>query len=185
MKRPNFIDGVIFAAVASVSGMALFMLLISFFNALFTAHLILTLLTMSYIAYLLWRSPKESGAVSAMLFSIVSLVIIWLLEPSFSTLLAAHALLITLVRSFAYHQTVIAVVADGLLNGLGVGAAIWAFSATDSLPITFWSYFLLQALFCLITPRLAHSEKVVDEPVNDRFTEAYHSAQVALRQLSN
>jgi hypothetical protein len=185
MKRPNFIDGVIFAAVASVSGMALFMLLISFFNALFTAHLILTFLTISYIAYLLWRSPRESGAVSALLFSIISLVIIWLLEPSFSTLLAAHALLITLVRSFAYHQTVIAVVADGLLNGLGVGAAIWAFSATDSLPITFWSYFLLQALFCLITPCSAHSGKVVDEPVNDRFTEAYRSAQVALRQLSN
>jgi len=185
MKRPNFVEGVMFAAVASVSGMALFMLLISVFNALFTAHLLLSVLTISYIVYLLWCSPRESGAVSAALFSMVSLAVIWLLGPAFPLLLVAHALLITLMRSFAYHQTIIAVVADFLLNGLGIGAAIWAFSATDSLPITFWSYFLLQALFYLIPQRCGHSAKAAEEPVNDRFSEAYHSAQVALRLLSN
>lgn len=184
MKRPGFYEGVLVAALASLAGTALYGVMTMLFSVAFSARAVVALLGSAYLVYLLWRSPKASGRMTAVLIWAASLFAAWLLDPPFVVFLLSLLAVLWLIRCLAYYRSVISSLVDLGLTGLAVVAGLWAFLTSGSLLLALWSLFLVQALFCLIPAQwcLAKSPKTTDQ--DDPFMRAHRNAEAALRKLS-
>ena len=154
MKAPGFAEGVGVALVGSLFGSAAFAALTWLLAGVGVLRLVVAGLAFGYVIYLMIRSPVRSGRIVVLSsWSIVALST-WLLVPPLGMYVLVHVLLIWLVRSLYFYNSVLPAFLDLLLNGLalilGMGVTIW----TSSLFLGIWTFFLLQALFISI-PNLA------------------------------
>lgn len=184
MTKPNFFEGVIVAVLTSVSGAAMYTVLTSVFGVAISARLTLLLLCSSYLIYLLWRSPKSTGRMTAVLFWGVMLFGSWLIDPPFIVYLFIHLASLWLVRAFAFYRSIASALADLALSGLSLAVSLWAYLNTHSVLLALWSLFLVQALFCLIPRQWQHKDMPDAMHYNDRFMQAHRNAEVALRKVS-
>ena len=185
MKKPNFLEGVLLAVCASVGGAALYTSLTLLFSITFSAHLLISAITTAYLGYLLWRSPGKTGRISAAIFCFITLFVTWLIQPSFTLFLLIHVTLISLIRVLAYCHTPLTALADFTLTSIGAAVAIWAYLNTNSLFITLWCFFLVQALFSTIPNQWNNRTRTQQETHPDRFSTAHRAAEAALHRLSN
>ena len=182
MKQPTFLEGVLLALIAAISGTAIFSVLNLVMPADTILRLLISLLSLVYIGYLMARSSKRLGRITAFSSWILVSVIGLLLAPSLLLLVLLHCGFIWIVRSLYIHNAVLAATADLALTGLSLAAAIWAMLQSGSLFLTIWCFFLTQALFVAI-PKNWSGKQVRTEPVEERFYQAYQSAQKALTKL--
>ena len=186
MKQPTFFEGVSVALVASIAATVLFTALGSILPVEAVIKLLIALISLGYISYLLSRSRERLGRVTLIAGWSVAAAAIWLLTPSLALYGLTHLLLMWLVRALYHYNSLLSALADLGLNAVAVAAATWAAYQTESLFITTWCFFLTQALFVYIPPRLFRKERspaasIVNE---DHFQQAHRAAEAALQKLS-
>ena len=183
---PGFLEGVAVAALASLAGGAAQALLWPLLGGAGARGLTLALVGVGYVFYLLRRSPEPAGRVSLLLVAGAATAGTLVLVPGW--LLTVQLGLLWLTRSLLLHRGVLAALADLGLVLLGLGAGLWAITATGSLAAALWSFFLVQALFPtlgVLAARLTPGAPATDGDASDqRFDQAECAAAASLRRLA-
>lgn len=178
MNRPTFPEGVAVALVLALAGGLAHFALNLFFPAGFALRAVVTGTGLAYLLYLLHRAPARVGRPTALALWVAMAVAVWPLPWTFQIL--AHLGALWLVRALYFHGGLAAALADLMLNGLALAAALWAAERTGSLFAALWWFFLVQALFALIPDR---RHTAAPETGPDRFQHAHRAAESALRRL--
>ncbi len=170
MKSPSVLEGMAVAALATGAGMVLFVL----FDSLAWA---VALLSLVYLLYLLWRSPRRNGRLVLLLLWGLASLLIAASAPGLVALSLAHTLLVSTIRAWLYQPQRM-----GLIANLGLAVLAWmAMTASllysGSLLLSLWTYFLLQAGFVMIPQQRLHSQ-------GDSFDRAHRAAQAAIFRLT-
>lgn len=186
MKQPTYYEGISVALVASITATVLFTALGSFLPVETVIKLLIALISLGYISYLLSRSHERPGRVTLIASWFLTTAAIWLLTPSLALYGLTHLFLIWLVRSLYHYNCLLSSLADLGLNAFAAATAAWAAYQTGSLFITTWCFFLTQALFIYIPPKLFRKERSPDAGIlnEDRFLQAHRTAETALQKLS-
>lgn len=185
MKRPGFFEGAVVAASASIAGAILYSVFILIFNMATSARLTVTMVCSAYLVYLLWRSPRVTGRITALLAWATTLFITWLINPTFVTYLLIHVTMLCLIRANLFYNGTLSVVIDLALGGVAVITAIGAYLNTTSVLVSLWSLFLVLALFSFIPTHWRVTTKTNGHNACDPFLHAQQNAAAALRKLSN
>lgn len=184
MKTVTFWDGVVVALLASVIGG------IGFFGLTFlmpedcSIRLLISGLATAYVHYLLCRSQERTGLITLMLTWFILLATLWLFYPPLTLFFVLHVLAIWLVRSLYSYASLFSSLADLALNAFSIASAAWALHHTGSLFLTFWCFFLLQALFVYIPTGVKSQNPVLTGNNETDFNRAYQAAETAVRKLS-
>ena len=184
MKRPTFFEGVIVAAVASLAAGACFAALTTVFPSAGVLRLVVAGLGLAYVVYLLRRNDERVGRVVTIAVWLAAALALWIFEPPSLLYLAAHLGLVWLVRSLYFHASLLSALADLGLVALGLAGAVWAANETHSIALSVWTFFLVQALYIAVPPRIAaRAEAAVRDLPEDRFQRAHQAAEAALRRM--
>lgn len=185
MKQATFFEGVGFALLASLAGAAGFGLLAGMFVGGNT-YLVITLLALAYVLYLLKRSRERIGRVTVVLAWCLVTITSWALAPGLLVYALIQVGMIWLIRSLYYYGSVVSSLTDLGLTALGLAVAVWAWHNTHSLFVSFWSFFLVQALFVFIPKTLArrHDKRLAVVDI-DAFERAHDVAESAVRRLTS
>ena len=181
-NRPGFFGGVAIAFGFAVVAAALFTSLTPWFTTSLVIRVIATVLSGSYVLYLLWRSTERTGRIVTLTTWCTCAAMMGWLAPSLPVFLIAHVALIWLVRSLYFHSSIVTALYDLGLGALALAIAIWAAKSSNSLFLTTWCFFLVHALF-VVLPSGAPSSAPADEADNQTFQRARRSAEAALRRL--
>ena len=189
MKRPSLFEGIAVALVAGITAAIVFPVLAIVFAPGFVLRLLIAGVSLVYLIYLLRRSEQKLGRLTVLGAWALFTTVTWLLAPSVISYTAIHLLMIWLVRSLYFYNSVLSALADLGLTGLALIAALWAWFTTGSLFLTFWCLFLVEALFVLI-PRCfsgAPQQPSVTalQIVDDPFETAHRAAEQAIRKLAS
>lgn len=189
MKQATFFEGVGVALLLSIVGAAVFFTLSSVFSTGGLFRLLVAAVSFSYISYLLARSRERVGRITvvATWFSVALLA--WLFVPSLILYLLIHISLIWLIRSLYFYHSVLSSLADLGLSGISLAVAIWAWASSQSLLLSLWCFFLVQALFVTIPKQLRTSTartpaRSADNQA-DSFERAHRAAENAVRKLTH
>lgn len=202
-RAPGFIEGVVVAAVLSVVGGALYILLRLLISpqiaqglAASDARLLaIVAISLCYLLYLLWRSQESAGRISMVLLWVGISLPVLLLVPHW--MLAVQLAHLWLTRSLFLQRGFSAALGDLGLIVVGIGAGLWAIASTGSLAAAIWTFFLVQAPFgavgrlisSTLTPGNADPTEAElrdnDLTGNDRFERSEQSAAASLRRLAN
>ncbi|NOS73348.1 MAG: hypothetical protein HOP36_02160 [Methyloglobulus sp.] len=186
MKKATFGEGVVIALVSSIIASVVFVSL-SFLLSKETVFRLLTSgLAFAYSLYLLARSQGQVGRVTVILAWCLLLSALWVFYPSLTFFMLFHIMAIWLVRSLYRYTSLFSSLVDLCLNALGVASAFWAMHHTGSLFLSFWCFFLVQALFVYIPIGSGHQNLDRSGQTNNEpnFDCAYQAAEAAVRKLS-
>jgi len=186
-KQPTFMEGVVFALLISVSASAVFYTLSTLFPGDVIFRFLISTMSLAYIIYLLLRSRERTGRIVVIsLWGAMSVAGIILID-SILFFVLSHLLMIWLVRSLYYYNSILSSLMDLGLNALAMSISIWAWLSTGSLFMAFWCLFLVQALFIVIPRHIKRADKQhqSSQSERDHFEHAHSAAEVALRKLSS
>lgn len=186
MKRPGFYEGVGVALVAAIGGGILFTALTTMFAGGFVLRVLVAGMGLLYLLYLLRRSEERVGRLTTLVVWVVAAAGIWLLGLSLPLYVIAHLGLLWLGRSLYFYSSLFSAFADLGLLGLGLAGAVWALFGTGNPFLSFWCFFLIQALFVFIPSHWKRSNKslATSTEVEDRFQHAHRVAEASLTRLS-
>lgn len=186
MKRPGIFQGIVIALVLAVLSSAIFMVTRPLLGGSLVLRGLISLMSLVYVLYLLRKSTVRTGRITTVAAWLVFSISIWLWSPPLTAFLLTYTGFIWLVRSFYFHSSILTSLTDLGLCCLAVIAAAWAATQTNSLFLSVWCFFLVQALFVLVPAGWARrSEKTGIALCSDRFTGAYRNAEAAWRRLSS
>jgi hypothetical protein len=185
MKRPGFFEGMALALVLSLAGSLAYGGLSLFLPAGPVPRLIIAGLSFAYLLYLLRRSSERVGRLTTLAAWFAMAAAVWPWSLSLPLYLLAHIVTLWLVRSLYFHGSLTAALADAVLNGLALTAALWAARQTGSLFASLWCFFLVQALFSSLPNPVPGGRNRVGPAPEDRFEQAHRAAEAALRRLSS
>jgi len=184
MRRPGFFEGVAVAIIASLAGGACHAALTTLLPAGTSLRFVVAGLGLAYVVYLLSRNEERVGRITTIALWLAAAFALWLVGPPFAAYLAAHLVLLWLVRSLYFHSSLVVALADLGLVALGLAAAIWSATRSHSAALSIWCFFLVQALYVAIPPRIAARGEANREPApEDRFQQAHRAAEAALRRI--
>jgi hypothetical protein len=147
----------------------------------------IVLLASAYIVYLLARSSRTASRTTFAVLSVLVLLASLGFEIRWSVVALIAVALIWGIRAYAYSQSLVVTLLHGGICLLGLSAALWAYAHSGSIALASWSFFLMQAAFGLVPPRLAGrilaEGSVTGEQEVDSFVLAYQAAQKALGRL--
>jgi len=191
MKRPAFSEGVIVAILVSLVATVAFTVLSSFFPTRWLLQAMIASVSLVYVIYLLVRSQEKTGRITVVAVWGAVTILTWVFSPSTIITLFVHVGLIWLVRALYYYTSLIVAMVDLGLTLFGIAAAIWTLLYTNSLFLSVWCFFLIQALFVLLPKDISSGwfktkGRIQKETSaqDDVFEQAYLSAKSALRQLT-
>lgn len=184
MNAPSFLEGVLVALAASLGASILQAALGTLIGDSGGLRLVIAALALGYILYLLGRSRERVGRMTSLVAWTLAAGAAWGLGLPLGPYLLVHLGLIWLVRSLYFHASLLAALADLGLQILGLAAALWALLHTGSLLLAVWCFFLVQALFVAIPPRLPRPAPPPDAN-GDRFRHAERAADAALKRLAS
>lgn len=191
MKRPAFSEGIIVAIMVSLVVTVMFTVLSSFFPTRWLLQALIAGVSFSYICYLLVRSQEKTGRLTVIALWGVITVVTWLFSPSTIISLFVHVGMIWLVRALYYYTSLIVALLDLGLTLFAMATAIWTLLYTNSLFLSVWCFFLIQAVFIVLPPDLKSSLRKTNKKLSvqgssqdDVFEQAYLSAKSALRQIT-
>ncbi|MDX1482686.1 MAG: hypothetical protein R3315_13465 [Woeseiaceae bacterium] len=180
MRRPGFLGGVVVAVVLALGAAAVWTALSPLFGARNALRAVMLFAGLAYIGYLLSLGRWRPGALTALaLWAVASLAAVWLL-PSTAALFLVLAGLIWLTRSLFFHDGVLAAAADFLITAFAVVLTVAAVERTGSVAMATWSFFLVQAAFCVIPTALPARTQT---GAGDEFNRAARRALAAARAL--
>ncbi len=185
MNRPGFLEGVVVALTASLSGSLLYAVLVPTFPGGPILRLLIAGIALGYVIYLLQRSPERVGRITVLAAWSLAAGAIWLMGTPLVLYLALHLGLVWLIRSLYFYSSVLSALADLGLSGLSLAAAVWAAGHSHSLFLSIWCLFLVQALFAGIPASLQRNGGATPSREQDHFERAHRAAETALRKLSS
>lgn len=182
MNRPGFGEGVLLAFAAALGASVLFVGLTLVVPDALAAGATCVALGFGYLIYLLGRGRERAGRLVVMALWALATLSVWILLPGLWGQILAQAGLLWLVRCLYHQATPLAALLDLGLVGVGLLAAGWAASRTDSLFLAVWCLFLTQSLFVAIPAVLGSG---AGEPsATDPFESAARVAERALQRLA-
>jgi hypothetical protein len=184
MKKVTFWEGVFIALLTSVIGSISFFALTLSLSEDFAIRLLISGLAIAYMLYLIRRSQECTGWITLMLTWFILLAMLWLFYPPLTLFLVLHVLAIWLVRSLYSYASLFSSLADLGLNAFSIASAVWALHHTGSIFLTFWCFFLLQALFVFIPTGIKRQNPDLTSNSETDFNRAYQAAEAAVRKLS-
>lgn len=185
MKRPTLLEGIALALVMSIVGGVVYSALAAYLPAGPALRFLIAAMGLAYAVYLLSRSPARVGRITALAVWVAVAGVLWLAGPSMTLYALVHVGVIWLLRSLYFHSSLLSVLADLGLNGLGLAAALWAALQSGNIFLALWCFFLVQALFVAIPPRVGRKDKETQADAQDGFERAYRAAENAVRNLSS
>lgn len=186
MIKVTFWNGVVFALLGSVTASIGFFGLLFLYSEDCAIRLLISGLVFAYILYLLSRSQERAGRITVILIWFILLAMLWLFYPPLTLFLVLHLLAIWLIRSLYCYASLLSSLADLALNAFALSSAFWALHHTASLFLTFWCFFLVQALFIYIPKGIKRANQDKDSIANNEstFNHAYQIAEAAVRKIS-
>jgi len=187
MKQPTFMEGVGVALAFCLTGGVLYTTMETVFPGFPILRLLIAGIALTYVIYLLSRSPERVGRVTAASTWLLIATLLWFLQPPLLLYVIVHLGMIWLIRSLYFYSSALSALTDLVLNGLGLSAAIWAITRTGSVFLGIWCFFLVQALFVMIPRSIRHKTGSVQTGYenDDHFQHAYRIAESAVRKLSS
>lgn len=187
MKRPGFLEGAGVALAAAAAGTVLHTALTPLVSQPAALRAVIAGIGLTYLLYLLSRSPERLGRLTAVAAWVVMAAAAWLLHPPLPLYVLLHLGSLWLVRSLYFHARPLAALADLGLTLLALAAAVWATLETASLFLALWCLFLVQALFVVIPSRPGRSAPPGSPGAaeEDGFRRAHRAAEAAVRRLSS
>lgn len=185
MKRPGFFEGAALAFGLSFIGSLAHGALNLFLPDSLVLRLVIAGLSLAYLLYLLRRSSERVGRLTTLAAWFAMAAAVWLWPLSFPLYVLAHLGTLWLARSLYFHGSLTAALADAVLSGLALIAALWAARETQSLFASLWCFFLVQALFSSLPNPVPGGRNRVGPAPEDRFEQAHCAAEAALRRLSS
>ena len=186
MKKPTFWEGVVVALLASLAGAIGFFALSFLFTDEMAIRLVISGLAFFYSLYLLTRSGERIGRITVMLLWCILTAAVWLFGLPLTLLLILNVLSIWLLRSLYFYSRLFPSLTDMGLCLFGIVSAFWTLHHTGSPFLTFWCFFLIQALFVSIPA--GNKQTFADEAALSNseveFRRAYQAAEAAVRKLS-
>ncbi|TQV87999.1 hypothetical protein [Aliikangiella coralliicola] len=194
MKSLTFIRATLIGLGLSLLGSISFYGLQFFYTDSNALQLTISLVALVYIGTLLAYSKSKAGRLTTILVCLVGNIALLYLFLPINLLIISILLSVWLVRTLYHHQRFIASVLDAGLLFAGYSAAVWTLFATGSWFLSFWLFFLIQALTIFI-PQLVNNKRnaffehfnseISDLESSDRdFHTAYRNAQNAIKRLS-
>lgn len=187
MKKATFFEGVGFALISSIVVAVIFTAMSHIFLNSTVFKLMVAGLSFSYLVYLFLRSSEHTGR--------VTIISVWFATTAASLMfvspllayIAIQLFMIWIVRSLYFYNSIFSALTDLALTGMSLLVAIWAMSVSGSVFLSFWCFFLMQALFVYIPKSFVTSEKSdqVYPVSDDKFEHAYHAAEIAVSKLIN
>ncbi len=184
MKRPTLLYNTGIAVIMTVIAMLTGSVLRLFFPGSLVSVLTLSMLTMIYIGHLLSGSGIRVGKITLGLICLTALIIAIFMKVNLSTLLLISVGLIWATRSLLYYSSILPAIADMGLCIMSFAGAIWGFLISGSVAAAIWCFFLTQALSALIPKRFNCHPSTETKSGQDRFNQAYQSAETAIRHLA-
>lgn len=187
MKRATFAEGVGIALISSIAVVVLFTVLSSLLFSGDLFRLLIAGLAFFYINYLFLRSSERIGRFSIVLIWFVITLFSLVFIPSLFIYIGIQLVFIWLLRSLYFYNSILSALTDFALMALSSIVAIWVWLNSGSLFLTFWCFFLIQALFVFIPKNFISKDKNKFSHTlsDDRFEHAYHAAEVAVSKLIN
>jgi hypothetical protein len=187
MSAPGFLEGVGVALVACVLGGLVYSVMILILPTAYVLRYLIAGLGLAYIVYLLSRTQQRTGRLTTLVAWLAIMMTLWLVSPSLFPIIFINLTLIWLVRSWYFHTSLPALLADLALNGFALLAGIWAVTQSGSLLLGLWCFFLVQALFVAIPAGVRNSRQTLsaNTAAMDQFQRAQRTAETALQRLSS
>lgn len=185
MTRPSFFHGVIVAAVLGFFTSAVVAALTPFVGFDVVLRLVIPALGLAYLLFLFSRSRERVGRVTTLALWGVLAIVSWWLAPSLPLYLLIHVAAIWLVRSLYFYSGVLPALMDLGLSTLSVSATVWAITRSGSVFLATWCFFLVQALFVAIPPKMKSTRQPQRNTAleSESFAQARRQADQALRRL--
>jgi hypothetical protein len=187
MSRPSLFEGILVALTAGVVAGPLVYVLRLILSAGLAWKAVIVVMAYAYIVYLLAQSGRTAGRITLAVLSLLALLASLVFEVHWSSAALIAMSLVWGIRAYAYSQSLVAALLHGGLCLFGLGAALWAYAHSGSLALASWSFFLTQAAFVLVPPRLARrtpaTAEVAGARQSDGFVLAYQAAQKVLNRL--
>ncbi len=189
MSKTSVWHGVLAACLLSVLSVPL-MLGLQWLGGSRTVFIVV--LGLAYLAYLLAISPSRRGRLVLGLGSVVILLGVSIVSPVSAVVGLLAVGLIWLVRSVLFYAGILPALWDGMLCTLSVVCALGTAVSTQSLWLTVWVFFLLQALFVYIPQRFTRSpysqskgrDQAGSPSPSDTFARAHRAAEAALQAMA-
>ena len=195
MSTLSFFRGALVALVLSISASLIYFATTMIFTSDLAIRATISSVTFAYVLYLLSRTDTAFGKLSFVSFYLISSALLLMFWP----VTLEHALFsvgfIWLVRTVYYHSNFYYALVDLMFSVVSFMAALGAIAQSHSIFMSFWSFFLTQAL---ILPILHHffNKGVLFGQQNDacqphgngseqRFYQAHNNAKQALVKLAN
>ncbi|MCK4864742.1 MAG: hypothetical protein KAT06_04895 [Gammaproteobacteria bacterium] len=186
MKKATFFEGVGFALIISIVVAVIFTTMSYFLNSNIFRMLVAGV-SLAYIIYLFLRSDERVGKVTVIstwfAITLTSLIFI----PSLLLYIIIQIFIIWIIRSLYFYNSIFSALIDLTLMGMSLVVAVWALLISDSVFLSFWCFFLMQALFVFIPKNFIGKNKSdLVSPINDdKFKHAHRAAEIAVSKLIN
>lgn len=185
MKRPSFAEGVLLALLLSMAASFLYATVTWVLSGIGVIQLLITVISFSYMLYILVRSGEKIGRVVFMgLWFLISSVM-WLFDIPLALFSLLHLMMLWVVRSLYFYSSIVSSLIDFSLIGLGLAFSTWSFYQTGSVFMSIWSFFLTQSLFVFIPEQIgAIKNKRANVNNGGEFNQAFKNANNAIRKLT-
>jgi len=187
MKKATFFEGVGFALISSIVVAVIFTAMSHIFLNGTIFRLLIAGLSFSYLIYLFLRSNERTGRVTVISIWFAITAVSLMFVSQLLAYIAIQLFMIWIMRSLYFYNSVFSALTDLALTGMSLVVAIWAMSVSGSVFLSFWCFFLMQALFVYIPKNFVSTEKTeqVYPICDDKFEHAYHAAEIAVSKLIN
>lgn len=194
MTTLSFFRSALVALVLSISASLIYFSSSMFFSSGMAIRLTLSAVTFGYVLYLLSKTNTAFGKLSFISLYLVSSALLLILWP----VTLEHALFsvgfIWLVRTVYYHSNFFYALIDLVFSAVSFTAALGAIAQSHSIFMSFWSFFLTQALILPVlhyffTRRAGLKNTGAHSPASEnaseqRFYQAHNNAKNALVKLA-
>lgn len=187
MKKATFFEGVGFALISSIVVAVIFTTMSHLFLNSNVFRMLVAGISFAYIIYLFLRSNERIGKVTVITTWFVITLVSIIFVPSLLLYITIQLFMIWMMRSLYFYNSIFSALTDLTLIGLSLIVAIWVMSVSGSVFLSFWCFFLMQALFVFIPKNVIRKDKSeYVYPINDdKFEHAYYAAEIAVSKLIN
>ncbi len=184
MKRPTFLHAALVALGIAVASGAVFAALAPLTGADAALRLVVAGAGLGWLICLPGSGAAGAGRITTLIGWCIVSATTWLLAPPLAAYVLIHAGLLWLARSLCFYSGLFPALLDMGLTAIGLSAAVWSLTRSGSPFLAAWSFFLLQALFVFIPPKVG-PRPAADSRGNEHeaFERARRRADAALRKL--
>lgn len=188
MKPLTFGQSALLGFFLSVLGTMSFQVISLFMPLGFALRGVMLLLVASYLVVVMVRHPRKTGVLAIPSMLLMMNCVLWVSGTSIWVTLVLNVMALSAVRSVYAYQSLILATADMLISMIALFIALAVFSYQQSIFLSFWSFFLVQALTAFLPVHFTLKtvgEKRSDYSVDSSFQRAQRQAERALDKLVN